>query len=91
MGKKRKPRHSPPPKRKPTRLELAERAIEEIAARDHTTPDMVRKHIQVAMLNGLISDDPKVKAEWAKIPCAGEVPTPEELIAYFAAQLADHG
>lgn len=90
MAKKKRPRRSPP-KRKPTRLELAERAIAEIAARDHTTPDMVRKHMQVAMLNGLISDDPKVKEEWAKIPRAGEIPTPEELIAYYAAQLADHG
>lgn len=90
MGKKRKPRRRPTPK-KPSTLEVAARSIEKIAAKEGTTPEMVRKHIQLAMLNGLISDDPKVRAEWAKIPRAGEVPTPEELIAYYAAQLADHG
>lgn len=90
MAKRKNPRRGPTPK-KPSTLEVAARSIEKIAAKEGTTPEMVRKHIQLAMLNGLISDDPRVKAEWAKIPRAREVPTPEELIAYYAAQLADHG
>lgn len=90
MGKKRKPRRGPVSK-KPSTLEVAARSIEKIAAKEGTTPDMVRKHMQLAMLNGLISDDPKVKAEWAKIPRAGEIPTPEELIAFYAAQIAHDG
>lgn len=89
MAKRKNPRRRSAPK--PSTLEVAARSIEKIAVKEGTTPEMVRKHIQLAMLNGLISDDPKVKAEWAKIPRAGEVPTPEELIAYYAAQLADHG
>jgi hypothetical protein len=36
------------------------------------------------MLNGLVSDDPRVKAYWQSIPHEGEIPTPEEFIAYTA-------
>jgi hypothetical protein len=68
-------------------LLIAEKVISQIAERHHTTPDMVRKHIQLGMLNGLTSEDPRIKAEWKRIPCAGEVPTPEEVIAFYASKL----
>lgn len=63
--------------------ERAAQIIEQIARREGTTPEMVRKHIQVAMLNGLISDDPEIKARWGRIHKAGEIPTPEELIVFL--------
>lgn len=63
--------------------------IQQIARREGTTPEMVRKHIQVAMLNGLISDDPKMKAQWERIPKAGEVPTPEELIVFLTQEVME--
>lgn len=84
---KKKKRHKG--HRPPVTTERAARAIQEIARRDGTAPEMVRKHIQLAMLNGLISDDPKVQAEWAKIPRAGEIPTPEEVIAFVAGEVLD--
>ena len=40
--------------------------------------------VHTLMINGLVSTDPKVKAYWQSIPCEGEVPTPEEFIAYTA-------
>lgn len=85
MAKKKKPRRSP--KHKPTPLEVAEKSIRKIAERDHTTPEMVRKHIQIGLINGLISNDPVTKAAIARIPKAGEIPTPEEVIAYCASGL----
>lgn len=65
-------------------LEIAERAIARIALEHHTTVEKVRLQIKIAMLNGLVSDDPKIKAFWKSIPKEGDVPTPEELIAYSA-------
>lgn len=55
-------------------IEIAERAIARIALEHHTTVEEVRLQIKVAMLNGLVSDDPKIKAYWKSIPHEGDVP-----------------
>lgn len=65
-------------------IEIAARAIERIAKENHSTVEEVRLQIKVAMINGLASDEPKIKAYWQSIPCEGDVPTPEEFIAYTA-------
>ncbi|WP_444658339.1 hypothetical protein ACRQV7_12165 [Caproiciproducens sp. R2] len=46
--------------------------------------EYVRKQIQIAMLNGLCSTDPKVKVFWDAVPCEKDIPTPEELILYIS-------
>lgn len=61
----------------------AEEAIQEVSLRHNTTVEEVRKEIKLAMLVGLCNTDPAVQAKWKEIPCAGEVPTPEELITYI--------
>jgi hypothetical protein len=72
-------------------IEIAERAIARIALEYHTTVEEVRLQIKVAMLNGLASDDPKIKAYWKSIPHEGDVPTPEELIAFTSKILKKRG
>ena len=62
----------------------AEQALQTVAIRDGTTVDEVRKEIKLAMLAGLCNTDPAVQTKWKEIPCAGDVPTPEELITYVA-------
>jgi len=68
-------------------LTAAEKALKTIADREGISVEQVRKHIQVAMLGGLVSSDPTVRVCWARIPCAGEVPTPEEVIAACADEI----
>jgi hypothetical protein len=63
---------------------VAENAIRKIAERNGVSTEYVRKQIQVAMLNGLCSTDPKVKAFWVAVPCEKDIPTPEELILYIS-------
>lgn len=63
---------------------VAENAIRRIAERDGVSMEYVRKQMQIAMINGLCSTDPKVKAFWAAVPRENEVPTPEELIIYIS-------
>lgn len=65
-------------------LITARNAIKKLAERDGVSVDYVRKQMQLAMLNGLCSTDPQVKMYWNSIPCEGEAPTPEELIAHLA-------
>lgn len=40
-----------------------------------------------AMSEGFNSKDPAARAMWAQIPCEGEIPTPEELIAWVGKRL----
>lgn len=66
------------------KLRVAENALRQIAMREGKTISEVRKEIQKVMLIGLCSQDSKVKEYWKRIPCEGEVPTPEEIIAFLA-------
>ena len=65
----------------------AGKAIRMIAMREGVTAGEVRKEMERAMLAGLCSQDPAIQARWKKIPCKGQVPTPEELITYIATYL----
>jgi hypothetical protein len=65
----------------------AEKAIEHIAMREKIAAVEVRRQMRLAMLAGLCNQDPEVQARWRKIPCKGEVPTPEELITYLATHI----
>lgn len=59
-------------------------ALRELALRNGTTVEEVRKEIKLAMLAGLCNTDPAVREKWREISCIGEAPMPEELIAYAA-------
>lgn len=61
----------------------AEAAIRKIALREGITVEEVRTEMKKAMLIGLCSQDPAIRAKWKKIPCKGDIPTPEELIVYM--------
>ncbi|MDO4567419.1 MAG: sporulation initiation factor Spo0A [Clostridia bacterium] len=62
----------------------AERAIRQLAMREGVTVEEVRRQMALAILAGLSDQDAAVQARWKKIPCKGEIPTPEELISYLA-------
>lgn len=64
----------------------AGRAIRETAAGAGRPVTAVRAEISLAIRAGMSSADPDVRAAWARIPRAGDVPTPEEFVAYVAAR-----
>ena len=66
---------------------IAENAIRTIAEREGVTIAYVRKQMQIAMINGLCSTDPKIKAFWNSIPREMDIPTPEELIMYVSGMI----
>ena len=63
------------------------KAVRLIAKREGITVEAVRREMSLAMRVGLCSQNPKIQARWKKVPCRGKVPTPEELIAYLAANI----
>ncbi|HHY27929.1 MAG TPA: sporulation initiation factor Spo0A [Desulfitobacterium dehalogenans] len=60
--------------------------FERIAAEHNTTVEEIRREIETAIQVGFNHPDPKVQAQWAKIPRKGEMPTPDELITYIVRQ-----
>lgn len=60
--------------------------FERIAVKHNTTVEEVRREIEVAIQAGFNNPDPKVQAQWAKIPRKGDIPTPDELITYVVRQ-----
>lgn len=64
-------------------LAAARRAIEAIAVREEISVEEVRREISLAILMAQPKDASIVSA----IPCAGVIPTPEELIAYCVSRL----
>lgn len=84
MGKKKS-------RNKTAKQLVAENAIRKIAEREGVSTEYVRKQMQIAMINGLCSTDPKVRAFWASVPHEKEVPTPEELIIYISDMIKHKG
>ena len=64
-------------------LAAARRAMEVIAAREGISVEEVRREISLAILMA----QPRDAGIVSEIPCAGAIPTPEELIAYCAARI----
>lgn len=64
-------------------LAAARRAIEAIAVREGISVEEVRREISLAILMA----QPKDASVVSVIPCAGVIPTPEELIAYCVSRL----
>ena len=64
-------------------LAAARRAIEAIAVREGISVEEVRREISLAVLMAQPKDASVVSA----IPCAGVIPSPEELIAYCVSRL----
>ncbi len=64
-----------------------EKIIDIIAQKNNTTKKVVLEEMQKSIDNAFSSPDPRVRAEWAKIPCKGKKPTPEEFILYQTSQI----
>jgi len=68
-------------------LRVAEKTIQRIAEREGVPVEHVRQQIRIAMLTGLCSTDPELKAFWDSVPHEADIPTPEELITYISRKI----
>ena len=60
---------------------------EKIAEKYNTTPEEVRREMQIAIDAGFDNPDPAVQEEWNKMTLKGDRPTPEEVINYAVKKL----
>ena len=64
----------------------AKAALREVARKNHTTVEEVRKEIRLAMIVAMCNPDPAIQKRWNAIPHAGDTLTPEDFITYVASQ-----
>ena len=60
---------------------------EKIAEKYNTTPEEVRREMQIAIDAGFDNPDPALQEELKKMTLKGERPTPEEVINYAVKKL----
>lgn len=68
-------------------MAVAKRAITEAARREGITEEEFRAEMTDALMEGYNNPDPNIQAVWKTVPCAGDVPTPEEVIIWASARL----
>lgn len=61
-----------------------EAVLAQIARKNNTTKEHVRREMQYAMDIAMASPDPAVQARWAAVPRKGAKPTLEEFVSYMA-------
>lgn len=65
----------------------ARKAIGEIAVKEGVSVEHVKAQIKACIQAGLADPDPSVRATWNEIPRSGDIPTPEELVAWAACRV----
>lgn len=65
-----------------------DRLLMQLAEMEHTTPEEVRREMQMGLDEALNNPDPVIRARWETIPRRGERVTLEEFIEYMAAILS---
>lgn len=68
-----------------------ETLFEKLARERNITVEEMRAIISARIEKGLHDPDPEIRAQWKRIPCAGEVPTPEEWLRYAVERLREEG
>ena len=63
----------------------AQEVMRQTAIREGVSVETLRREMERAIRAGFENDDPEIHARWEKIPCKGDVPTPEELLEYLDA------
>lgn len=61
--------------------------FQRLAEERHNTVEDIRQVIVARIEDGIHDPDPVRRAQWEEIPCAGEIPTPEEWLRYVVERL----
>lgn len=70
---------------------MAEHLFERLARERGITVEEMRTIISARIERGWNDSDPEKRAQWRKIPCTGEIPTPDEWLKYVVEKLEAEG
>lgn len=72
-------------------LEKEEHLFERLARERNITVEEMRAIISARIEKGWNDPDSEKRAQWRKIPCEGEMPTPDEWLRYVVERLDADG
>lgn len=72
-------------------LEKEEHLFERLARERNITVKEMRAIISACIKKGMNDPDPEKRAQWEKIPCVGDIPTPDEWLWYAVERLEADG
>lgn len=70
---------------------MGEHLFERLARERGITVEEMREIISARIERGWNDSDVEKRAQWRKIPCAGEIPTPDEWLRYAVERLQEEG
>ena len=70
---------------------MEEHLFERLARKRNITVEEMRAIISARIEEGWNNPDLEKRAQWRKIPCAGEMPTPDEWLKYVVETLEAEG
>ena len=65
--------------------------FERLARERGITVKEMREIISARIEKGWNDSDPEKRAQWRKIPCAGNIPTPDEWLRYAVERIKEDG
>lgn len=71
-------------------LKAARDIIKQVALKEGVTEAEVRREMTTAIMVAWSNPDPQVREMWSRIPCEGEIPTPEEFILWAAVEVTQN-
>lgn len=69
---------------------MAEHIFERLARERGITVEEMRTIISARIEKGWNDPNPEKQAQWRKIPCAGELPTPDEWLLYAVERIKEN-
>lgn len=70
---------------------MGEHLFERLACERNITVEEMRAIISARIEKGWNDPNPEKRAQWRKIPCEGEIPTPDEWLRYAVEKLQEEG
>ena len=70
---------------------MEEHIFERLVRERNITVEEMRAIISSRIVKGWNDSDPEKRAQWRMIPCAGEIPTPDEWLRYTVEKLQEEG
>lgn len=70
---------------------MGELIFERLVRERNITVEEMRTIISARIEKGWNDPDPEKREQWRKIPCSGEIPTPDEWLRYAVEKLQEEG
>lgn len=70
---------------------MAEHIFERLARERGITVEKMRAIISSRIEKGWNDPNPEKRAQWRRIPCKGELPTPDEWLQYAVMRIKENG